>query len=169
MPSVADIVKETESAQAKRLQKYLDAEKAEQKKRDSKQYSAEIAYIIKQFEYNVFSLKSTNRDVAKFITDYKGRFFITKADNCVQQMPGYIYIDPDLSQLKFHRDDNEGRKYIGSSPKFNKLKKSLEDKFGIKINIKREYTYRDRYSNSGYATYPDEIFQGVLVWIALKK
>ena len=169
MASVADIVKETKDtweAQEQRLREYQEAE---QKKKDSKQYSAEIAYIIKQFEYNVFKLDSSNKKVADFITERHARFFITKAGNCDQKMPGYIKIKPELSQLKFYRSESRGRKFIGGSPKFNKWKKSLEDKFDIKINFEREYTYRERFGNSGYATYPDEIFQGVLVWISLEK
>ena len=169
MPSVADLVKETKESNAANEKRLLEYQAMEQKKKDSKQYSAEIAYIIKQFEFNVFKLDSPNKKVADFITERHGRFFITKADGCDQRMPGYIKIKPNLSQLKFYRSETTGRKYIGGSPKFNKWKKSLEDKFGVKINVEREYTYRDRYGNSGYATYPDQIFQGVLVWISLAK
>ena len=54
MPSVADIVKETKDSQDANEKRLREYQEAEQKKKDSKQYSAEIAYIIKQFVFNVF-------------------------------------------------------------------------------------------------------------------
>ena len=82
MPSVADIVKETKDSQDANEKRLREYQEAEQKKKDSKQYSAEIAYIIKQFEFNVFKLDSPNKKVADFILERHGRFFITKASPC---------------------------------------------------------------------------------------
>ena len=169
MNTVAELVNKETIANRRRMKKYEAEEAAEKKKQDSKQFSAEVAYIIKQFEYNVFRLDSTNEEVAKFILDHKGRFLLTKADQISQQMPGYIYVKPFLESLKFYKTESMGRKHITGSSKYNKWKKSLEDKFGVKIIIERHYIYKERYGHSGYATYPDEIFQGVLVRVELRK
>lgn len=170
MSTVADIVKKTKSTQAvqeRRLQEYQAAEK---KKSDSKQFSAEVAYIIKQFEYNCFSLDSSNKEVADFISGFnEGRFFITNPGMIPQEMPGYMEVKKYMTALKFERHEDDGRKYIGGSSKYNKWKKALEDKFGVEIYIKREHTYTDRYDNDGYATYPDMHFQGVVARVTLNK
>jgi len=164
MSSVAELVKKEQRSQAERLSQYEAEKAAEKKKEDSKQFSAEVAYIIKQFEYNVFKLSSTNKAVAKFILDYKGRHSITRAGGCNQTMPGYITIKPFLSALIFEKDESDGRQHITKSSKFNKWKKALEDKFGVNIYIRREYTYRERFE-----TFDDEIFQGVVASVQIVK
>lgn len=169
MSSVAELVKKEESAQARRLAQYEAERAAEKKKQDSKQFSAEVAYIIKQFEYNVFKLESSNKDVADFILEWKGRFFITHPGGLPQKMPGYIEVKPFMRALKFYRTERDGRKYIGGSSKFNKWKKALEKKFGVKIYIEREYVYKERFGNSGFRTYDDEIFQGVVAKVQVAK
>lgn len=169
MASVAELVKKEKSIQARRMARYEAERAAEKKKQDSKQFSAEVAYVIKRFEYNVFNLDSSNKEVADFILENKGRFFITKAGGLPQEMPGYIEVEPYMRALKFYRVEDDGRKYIGGSRKYNKWKKALEKKFGVKITIEREWAYRDRYDNDGYATYPDQIFQGVVAHVSLAK
>ncbi len=164
MNTVAELVKKEKSEQARRLARYKKQEANEKKRWDSKQFSGEVAYIIKQFEYNVFKLSSTNKEVADFLLDYKGRFSITRAGDCDQTMPGYVTIDPYLGALKFEKNDSDGRQYITKSSKFNKWKKALEKKFGVNIYFRRECSYRERFE-----TYDDEIFQGVVASVQLKK
>ena len=96
-------------------------------------------------------------------------YFITHPDMLPQPMLGYMEVKGNLSQLRFYKDEDEGRQYITKSSKFNKWKKALEDKFDVEITIKRQYTYRDRYDSDGYATYPDQIFQGVVAIVTLKE
>jgi hypothetical protein len=169
METVNDIVKREKASQTKRLKKYERDELAEKKKQDSKQFSGEVAYIIKQFEYNVFRFDSTNKKVADFILDYKGIFYVTYPGDLPQKMPGYIEVKPFMGAIKFERDEDNGRKYIGGSSKYNKWKKTLEKQFGVKIYIKREYRYEERYGSSGYQTYDDKIFCGVKASVRLVK
>lgn len=169
MDSVASIVKSKQKERKERADTYEQQKMREKKKQDSKQFSGEVAYLIKQFEYNIFNLNSTNKQVADFLLDYKGKYYITKADDLTQQMPGYIYVKPFMYALKFYKTEKMGKQSITKSSKFNKWKKALEDKFKVKIYIERDYIYKERYGNSGYRTYDDEIFQGVLLTVQLQK
>jgi hypothetical protein len=83
-------------------------------------------------------------------------------------MHGYITVKKNLSSLKFKKNEDEGRKYIWGSSKYNRWKKALEDKFGVNIYITRDYSYSDRFDSDGCATYPDMHFQGVMARVSLK-
>lgn len=169
MQSVKELVLETTREERERLEAYRAEELKEQKKRESQQFSAEVAYLIKQFNYNMFNIDSTNKDVAKFITDRDGRAYITKSWDIPQTMPGYIKVKNDLSALKFSKSERRGRQSITRSSKYNKWKAALEKKFKVSIYIGRDYTYSERYGNSGYRTYDDEHFQGIVTQVKVKE
>ena len=167
MNSVASIVGNKERERKERANRYEKEKVKEKKSKDSKQFSGEVTYLIRKFEYNVFDLNSTNREVAKFILDYDNGLLITRAGDLNQQMDGYVYVEPFMYSIKFDKSEAAGRQSITKSSKFNKWKKALEDKFGVKIYFRREYSYHERYSNSGYRIYDDKIFQGVRVIVDL--
>ena len=167
MNSVASIGESKEKERKARANRYEKERAKEKKIKDSKQFSGEVAYLIKQFEYNVFNLNSTNKKVAEFILDYDNGLLITRTGNLPQQMPGYIAVDSFMDSLKFQKSEKVGKQSIAKSSKFNKWKKALEDKFGVKIYFRREYSYHERYGSSGYRTYDDKIFQGVRVTVDL--
>jgi len=165
MSSVAKLVNKNKRTQERRTKEYQDELSKEKKERESRQFSGEVAYLIKKFEYNAFDLESTNKDVAKFITGFnEGRYYITMEGNCTQQMPRYVYVEPFLGQLKFYKTESSGRKNVTASSKYNKWKKTLEEQFGVEIRIGRTYTYKERFN-----TYDDKIFQGVLATVSVKE
>lgn len=167
--SVKELVLEQNREERERREEYEENQEKERKKQASKQFSGEVAYLIKHFEFNCFKLDSTNKKVADFIRSYSERnYFITREGNLKQTMPGFIKVDPYMYAIKFEKNESPGVQHITRSSKYNKWKKALEDKFGIKIWINRKYTYTERYGNSGYRTYDDKHFQGVSVQVRVK-
>ncbi len=77
-------------------------------------------------------------------------------------MPGYIKVGPYMSALKFSKKEDAGRKIIAASSKFIRWKKALEVRFGLTINIFRNYGYRERFEAPS-----DKIFRGVMVSVGI--
>ena len=153
--SVATLVKKEKAAQKRRLREYEKEQEEWKKKLDSKHFSQEIKRVINSFEHRLFNINDDDETVANIMVHHNGTRLLS-------------WEDDTFSELQFSKDDEEGRQSVTRSGKFNKWKKSLEDKFKININIYRDYQYRDRYSNSGYATYPDRIYCGLKVQVTLK-
>ncbi|RLD67275.1 MAG: hypothetical protein DRI84_02840 [Bacteroidetes bacterium] len=118
--------------------------KRKEKEKFDKLVEKEVDRLIYSFEQHVIKLESTEEDVARIIHfDYN------------------YYLDTGGKEDVF----NAAR----DMKKYSDWKKSLEEKFDIRISIFRSYIYETIYSNSGYAVGSDSTFQGVRATIVLNE
>jgi hypothetical protein len=151
--SVREIV-ETEREKQRRAALLKEEEELKKKKkRDSKEFSDNITKIINSFECKFFNIDSSEEDVAKAILDSNDRYLFGEKEY--------------FSGLKFLQIESAGR-YIGENKRFLKWKKSLEDKFDIKIYIRRYYTETRRFGNSGFEAPPARHYQGIKASVSIK-
>lgn len=166
MTSVKEMVDAKKKQQAKQKKEWEDYEKKEEQRRNTEQYSAEIEYLMERFEWSAFCLGNTKKEVAEKIFEKDGMIYLTYGGDRKQER-NYLEIEPELSQIKF-RPGGGGRQYLTKSPRFVKWKKALEKKFGVELRFRRDYRYESRFGSSGFETYTDKIFQGVVVHIVPK-
>lgn len=118
------------------------------KKRKSKKFSEEIVDVIERFEDRFFSLDSYEEEVNEII------------DSDFRWLSGK---DDQYEEVQF-KDELEEKKKATRSPKFNKWKKKLQEKFKVKIDFYEEY-----YHKYGETERDNTIFQGVKVELINKK
>ena len=164
MSDVAELVKKKVNSRKQTLRDCEQKHNERKKKMMSKQFSEEVAQVINRFEHRIFDINATKNKVAEFIVDSTPR----GAERPFGTQP-LSYSNEYFYAVKFNKEDRSGHTMITRSSKFNRWKKALEDKFYIKILIWRDYEMQSRYSNSGYATHPDQIYQGLRANVYLSK
>ena len=164
MASVSELVKKKEDSIKQSIEDHEERERKRKKKQISKDFSEEVRDVIRRFENRIFDINASKTKVADFIVDWTPRGAERPfGSRSLSYSEDYFYA------IKFKKDETTGHTPITRSSKFNRWKKALEDKFGIVIWIWRDYEFKSRYSNSGYATHPDEIYQGLRANVYLKE
>ena len=164
MASVSELVKKKEDSIEQSIEDNEAKERERGKKQISKDFSEEVRDVIRRFENRIFDINATKAKVADFIVDWKPRGAERPfGSRSLSYSEDYFYA------VKFKKDEKTGHTPITRSSKFNRWKKALEEKFDIEIWIWRDYEYKSRYSNSGYETHPDQIYQGLRANVYLKE
>lgn len=164
MSSVSELVKQKTKENDEALMNHQKNEEARKKREISKKFSKEVQDIINRFEHRVFDINASKSKVAEFIVDHTPIRSSNTFGTC-----SLSWSHENFESIKFKKDDRVGYTNITRSPKFNRWKKALEDKFKIDIWVYRDYEYKERFGNSGFATYPDEIYLGIRANVYLKK
>lgn len=155
MASVSELVKQKVESR-KQMQERIENETLQRHLKHKKEtFSREVRDIIKRFEISIFDINSTNEKVAEVIA--------------TDRMNWICGSEIRFEEVSFFTNEKPQKILIRKSSKFNRWKKELEDKFGIDIFISRRYRRERRFGNSGYETYPDEVYQGVIASISLKE
>ena len=164
MASVSELVKKKKDSIEQTIEDNEAIKREREKKQMSKQFSQEVKDVIHRFENSIFDISASKEKVADFIIDWQPRGAERPfGSRCI------AYSDTHFQIVKFKKDERMGHTLITRSSKYNRWKKALEDKFDIVIWIWRDYEFKSRYSNSGYATHPDEIYQGLRANVYLKE
>ena len=149
--SVRSLIKEKEESELERVERYRIKEENRVKKERTQQFREEVQQVIRRFETQCFNINSTEDGVAEFIVN-GGRSKLSWSN---QSFNGIQFEDG-----AFPKDF--GHTPIKNSRKFTQWKKALEDKFGVKIRIRKEYERHRRFGNSGYETFPDYTYEGLI-------
>lgn len=155
--SVKELVKSEEKKRKEYREKCEREEALEKKKKLTKEFTNNVTKVIKEFEYRFFDINATEEKVAKFLLEDDSSRYLFSSD------------DGHLKNLVFYSGDKYGDdRCISESKRYMKWKKSIENKFGIRIYIYEDYYSTDRYDNEGYMTYPDKTYVGLKATIYLK-
>ncbi len=154
--SVRELVKEIKGEARIRAKVYEDEEQKAIKKQKTLEFRNEVKDIIRRFESKCFNIDSTERVVADFIIDYGGHVLIA-------------WPTEHFPAIKFAtwEDLDHGHTPIKQSRKFTDWKKAMEKKFGIIIEIRKQYQEHERFGNSGYKTFPDYTYEGVIALVSV--
>lgn len=155
MQTVQELVKSKSEERRLAIQQENERQEKQAKKEMSKQFSKEIKTFIWEFERRYFNVNSKKNDVAE----------------CILSAERYDrnYVTGDSYEaVVFSDEEKYGKKRATRSPIFNKWKKALEDKFGLKLRFYEYERTERRFGSSGFETYPNYIYEGICVVFGFK-
>jgi hypothetical protein len=153
MSTVQELVKQKKDKREKEHLEYVKKEDAKYRKGLRKTFNDEVNIFIWEFERRYFKLDSSKEEVADAILDSNENNFVT----------GECY-----KVLDFDYDEGDNTINPKKSKKFREWKKALEDKFGLTIIFYVYERKEERYGSSGFATYPNYIYEGICVKFSFK-
>jgi len=166
--TVAQLVKEKKDSQKSYIKKEEARIKRKATTQHRKDFEACVQTVMHTFEKRFFSADDTDEKVADIIVNNPSKIIVDKSGVQYRTLKyGFDWKDTYLvnymPSVKFCPDDH-GKTLIENHIGYCEWKNHLEKKFGIKIYIRRSFTYRERDEAPS-----DKIFEGIRATVKLQQ